>query len=111
MKVITATIANGQTVGVAVRIPPPTNGLAVLCALSMPAAFTGTAITFQVSIDGGTTWNALYDDTGTLVTVTVAASRHIRLIPSLFAGLDHIKLVSGSAEGAARSIGLVFAEA
>lgn len=111
MKKINATIANGAQTSGAIRIPPNQSGLSLLCGLSMPAAFTGTTMTFTVSTDAGTTFNALYDDTGTQISVTVAASRYIRLIPSLFAGIDHLKIVSGSAEGAARTVGLVFAEA
>lgn len=110
MKKINATISSGQTKSAAVRLPPLESGLSLLCGLSMPGTITGVTMTFEVSVDGGTTFNPLYDDTGVQVSVTIAASRHIRLIPSLFAGIDHLKLVSGSAEGADRTIGLVFAE-
>lgn len=72
--------------------------------LQMPAAFTGTSITFQVSADDGATYQALYDATGTAqVSVAVAASRSYDL-PAELAAWDHFKIVSGSAEGAARAL-------
>ena len=71
--------------------------------LQMPAAFTGTSITFTVSADG-TTFQALYDSTGTTaVSMTVAASRSYDL-PTALTTWKQFKIVSGSAEGADRSL-------
>ena len=77
-----------------------------LFAIGTPAALTGTAITFQVSDTGGGTFNALYDDSGTQYSVTVAPSRVIYLDPSIFAAFRFLKLVSGSAESANRTLKL-----
>jgi hypothetical protein len=49
----------------------------VLIAIAMPAAWTAAVLTFQSSIDGGTTWSDVVDDTGTEVSVAAAASRTI----------------------------------
>lgn len=71
--------------------------------LQMPSAFTGTTITFTVSADGGTTYQALYDITNTQVSMTVAASRSYDL-PAELTTWTHFKIVSGSSEAAARSL-------
>ena len=97
----TATIAISATVSDAIDL-----GGASLNAIVTPLALTGTTMTFQGSHDG-TTYNAIYDTAGAAVTVTVAASRFIPLAPSDFSGVRYIKVVSGSAEAAARSITLV----
>lgn len=71
--------------------------------LQMPAAFTGTTITFQVSIDGST-FQALYDATGaTQVSMAVAASRSYDL-PAELTAWAMFKIVSGSAEAADRAL-------
>jgi hypothetical protein len=95
---VSLAIANGQTVSAAFNASD--------CAafgLQMPAAFTGTTVSFQVSADDGTTYQALYDTTNTLVSMTVAASRSYDL-PAELAAWDHFKIVSGLAEGAARTL-------
>jgi hypothetical protein len=91
-------IANGDTVSSAAFMK---NGVAG--AIQLPAALTGTALTFQVSYDG-VTYTALYGTDGNAVSYTVAASRVIPLNKEVFAAFPFIKLVSGSAEGAARTL-------
>lgn len=97
---VTVTIANGATVSGAADLA----GATVL-AVRTPAALTGTAMTFQVS-DDGVTYVPLYND-GTLYSITVATSRGIPVNKALFEPWDYVKAVSGSAEGADRSIVLV----
>lgn len=63
--------------------------------LVMPAAWTAASITFQVSLDG-VTYNNLYDSSGSEYTITTAASRRIILPPSDFAGVNYLKLRSGT---------------
>ena len=94
-------IANGGTVSDAVNIG---HGR-VIFGLIMPAAFTGTAVTFQVSHDG-TTYQALTNGFGQSVSVTVAASKDVSLGDFLkyLYGWEYIKVVSGGAEGAARTV-------
>lgn len=92
------TIANGQTTSSAVE------GRSVSAfGLQMPAAFTGTTITFTVSADGGTTYQTLYDITNTIVQMTVAASRSYDL-PGELTAWSQWKIVSGSSEGSARTL-------
>jgi hypothetical protein len=75
----------------------------VLSAIEIPSAFTGTTISFKGSIDG-TTYSPVYDKIGALYSVAVGTSRIIVLDPTITYGLRYIKIVSGSAEGAARNI-------
>jgi len=103
MPLSTVTIANGQTVSDALDLSRA--GFS-LVGIVTPAALTGATFTFQASADG-VTYNAVYDKTGALVSVTVAASRYVVLAPADFAGIAYLKVVSGSTEGGARTIGLV----
>lgn len=94
----TATIANGATVSAAI----PTNGFA-LVGIQLPAAFTGTTVTFQGSVDG-TTYQVIKSTTsGSSLSYTVAQGTYAAIDPIPFYGLKFIKLVSGSAEGGART--------
>jgi hypothetical protein len=72
----------------------------------MPAAFTGTTLTFQVSADGST-YVPLYDSSGTLQSMTVAVSCGYSLNPTVFAGWPYLKVVSGSAQGRIAAITLL----
>ena len=96
----TATIANGQTVSGAVYI-----GDKLPVTLLMPAAFTGATVSFQGSLDGSA-YQAV-NVGGAAYSETVAASKNVTLDPSAFAGFRWIKVVSASAEAAARSVGVV----
>ncbi len=64
--------------------------------VEMPSAWDAANLTFQTSGDGSTFMN-LYDENGTEVTVTAAASRRIRLEPSQWAAISEIKVRSGTA--------------
>jgi len=92
-------IANGGTVSDAISFQPFAQGGFVL-----PAAFTGTAVSFQVSADG-VTYVALYDATNTLVSIAVTQGRGYAFPIALFA-FGFVKIVSNGAEGGARTIQL-----
>lgn len=95
---VPASIANGQQASAAIDLKGFTP-----CTLFMPAAFTGTAITFQVStaIDG--TYEDLYNSSGQ-VSYTVSQGKAYALDPKDFYGVRFLKIKSGSAEGAARTV-------
>lgn len=96
-----ATIANGQTVSGAIAL-----GGLTLCGIILPAAFTGTAISFQMSdaIDG--TFVAVKSTTsGTALSYTVAQNTYCAIDPRDFQGIAFLKIVSGTAEGGARTLG------
>jgi hypothetical protein len=100
--VLTATIANGATVSDEMDL---TSGRS-LVAIQTPAALTGTALTFTACSTSGGTFVPVYDTSGNAVSVTVSTSRYIPLTPASFVGIRYLKVVSGSAEAAARSITL-----
>ena len=94
---VTAVIANGGTVSSAVCI---SDHLPV--ALQMPAAFTGTAVSFTGSFDGST-FQPVYVG-GSLYTELVAAGENVVLDPSMFYGFRQIQVVSNATEGQQDSI-------
>lgn len=97
----TATIANGATISDGIPLLSGT-----ITGLILPAAFTGTALTFQVSQDGST-YTALYDSSNTAESMTVAQGRAYSVNPAVFAGWQYAKVVSNAAEGASRAVMLV----
>lgn len=93
-----AAIANGQQESGAI----PTAGLS-LCGVLLPAAFTGTALTFEACATVGGTYVPVYNAAGA-VSYTVAQARYIAIDPKDFQGILFLKIKSGSAEGAARTL-------
>lgn len=81
----------------------------VLTQIQIPAAFTGTAITFQSSHDD-TTYQPLYNDSNTQLSITVAAGRNYNIAPTDFAGCRYLKVVSNASEGADRTVVLICRE-
>lgn len=68
-----------------------------LIAIIMPASWTAANLTFQAAAGAGGTYNNVYDDAGTELTVTAAASRFISLNPRYYVGMTNIKVRSGTA--------------
>jgi len=70
---------------------------------------TGTAITFDFSVDG-TNFYDVVETNGTEVSYTVSAGNVVRVDPSgwAFASSGFIRLTSGSTEAADRDIKLIF---
>jgi len=73
--------------------------------VEMPAAITGTSLSFTGSIDNGTTYVPINDAFSAAVSYTVAASNAYSLNPAVFMGYDSIKVVM-AAQGADRVIKL-----
>lgn len=97
---LSVVIANGATESGAI-----TTGGQCLCGVLMPAAFTGTAITFEASsaVDG--TYVPVYGSAGaSVLSYVVGTSRYIAIDPKDFQGIEFLKIKSGSAEGAARTL-------
>ncbi len=106
-KATTVTIANGGTTTPTITMDPSRIPLAI----EIPAAFTGTAITFKACALNGGTPAPLYFE-GTLYSVAAAASRFIALNRAAFEGVKYLQLVSnaGGGESAARDIQLLTGE-
>lgn len=73
-----------------------------LVGIYMPAAFTGTAITFQVSVDG-TNFQPMYQGS-TQYSISVSAGRYQQIPGSDFAGIRYLQVVSGSSETGLRKL-------
>lgn len=72
---------------------------------------TGTAITFEGSVDGGATWRQFRDEGGNALSATVGDDGICVLDPAWgVVGGCLVRLVSGSSEAAARTISLLTKE-
>ena len=81
----------------------------LLCGIQFPAAMTGTAITFDFSLDNST-WVDVKETDGTEVSYTVAAGDVVRVDPSgwAFASNGYLRVTSNGTEAADRKIILHF---
>jgi hypothetical protein len=94
-------IANGGTIS-SVALMHGSPLVAVDC-----AALTSVAFTLQNSIDGGLSYRNVEDAiTGNPISMTVEANRYHHVNPPI-RGLDMVRIVAGTAEGAARTVILV----
>ena len=100
----TVTIANGGTVSTTLTL----EGSRIPLALITPAALTGTTFTFKASNDNATFYPVYLESSS--YSVTVSTSRHIALDRRAMEGVRYLQVVSGSAEGAARTIGVISGE-
>jgi hypothetical protein len=96
------TIASGQTKSSSINV-----GNGTIAKINIPAAFTGTAMTFEGSFDD-TTFVPIQDGAGAAISKTVSASIGVKLDAADLWGYPYIKFVSGSAEGAERTITFSF---
>lgn len=94
---LSATIANGQQESSVINC-----GGLVLCGILLPAAFTGTALTFEASVDGVNFFAVKNTTSGTALSYTVAQGTYAAIDPKDFQGIQYLKIKSGSSEGAAR---------
>lgn len=95
---VTVTIANTETTSTAVDARS-----AALFGVALPAAFTGTSLTFTVCSTEDGTYQTLEDSTGNAVSLTVEQGKSYTL-PNELAPWPWFKIVSGSAEGGSRSL-------
>ena len=85
-----ATIANGASVSGEIDL-----GGSSMQMLLMPATWTAASITFQVFETTGGTARSAYDDSGSEIVVTTAASRAVP-VPAELAGARFIRIRSGT---------------
>ena len=98
------TIANGGTTSTSITMER--NRVPV--ALLTPSGLTGTSMTFQASVDG-TNFYDLYNGSSAY-SLTVGASRYVALNPDVFQGVFYVRVISGSAEAAARTLYIISGE-
>jgi len=94
-ELVNATISSGTSLSNSVNL----GGLR-LFGFVMPSEWDAADISFQASVDGGTTWNDIYDGNvatgGTEYVIDAAASRYIILDPTAFCAITMIKIRSGT---------------
>ena len=85
-----------------------TDGM-LLCGIQFPAAMTGTAVTFDFSLDNST-WVDVKETDATDTSYTVSAGDVVRVDPSgwAFASNGYIRVTSDGTEAADRNIVLHF---
>jgi hypothetical protein len=102
-EVINGTIAASATTSDAINL----SGLQVV-AIDMPAAVTGTTMTFTASSSLGGTYDTVTEVGGASnYSITLAASKWTAVDVRVFAGIPFLKLVSGSSEAATRTFSLI----
>lgn len=89
-EVINATIATGAALSAGVGL-----GAKALVGIVMPATWDAAALTFQVSTDGGTTWQEM-QSTSAVISFTAAASQFLAVDPALWRGVNMVKVRSGT---------------
>lgn len=75
-----------------------------LVGIHLPAAFDGAALTFEACDTEDGTFVPVNDKSGTAVTYTVTQATYAAIDPKDFYGINFLKIVSGSAESAARTL-------
>lgn len=88
---ITAVIANGESLSTAVSLKPNQTAARI----KLPAAWTAAVVAFQVSNDEGVSYGPLYDGNGDEYFLTVDAGRNVLLDPAVFGSIHTFKLQSG----------------
>jgi hypothetical protein len=78
-----------------------------LVGIQLPAAFTGTSISFTVATTLSGTYQGVIDGSGTALSKTIAAGKYLMLDPSEFAGIQFLKIVSSATEAAQRDLILI----
>lgn len=92
----TATVPNGDTVSNAVDLEDGT-----FLGFTVPAALTGSSVSFSVSLDG-VTYVTMKDGAGTTLTLSIGVDQYVPVDSGKFLGIRYIKLVCGSSQGAER---------
>lgn len=89
-------IANGSALSAEVAL-----GARALHGIAMPAAWTAADLTFQASIDGGTTWLELTDPaSGNAIELKAAADQYLPIDPTLWRAINMVKVRSGTSASA-----------
>ena len=81
-----------------------------LVGVIMPAALTGTAISFKTSNtynDAIANYSPIYDDLGNLYSVPYGASRYVAVDVNKFLGVKNIRILSNGTEASNRTFKLV----
>lgn len=84
------TIASGTALSPAITL-----GDKQLTGIGMPAGWDAAALTFQVSVDGGTTFLEM-QGAAAVISYAAAANQYVAVDPTLWRGVTTIKVRSGT---------------
>lgn len=98
LETVDVAIANGASLSAAVPL-----GAKTLVGVGLPAAWTAAGLTFQVSVDGST-WLDLYSGTAEVAFTSAAAGRYVAVDPTLWRGVNFIKVRSGTGASAVNQL-------
>ncbi len=106
LETIAGAILNGTSLSAAIAL-----GTKGLCGIAMPAGWDAAGLSFQASVDGGTTWLEM-QSVSAAIAYTAAANQYVAIDPALWRGVNMIKVRSGTAgapvnQTADRVLGLV----
>lgn len=93
-----ATIASGGATSGAIDL-----GGRVLCGIFLPSTFTGSVLTFTGAATLGGTYKTV-QSAGSDYSINVAGGKYVAVDPQVFSGIQYLKIVSGSTEGADRAL-------
>ena len=99
---IDATIANAATTSGAINLEGKK-----LVGIEIPASFTGATVSFTQCRSEGGTYIPVYNDDGSLYSVTATDAAYVRVNPAVFAGCAFIKVVSASSESGEKVVTVV----
>ena len=88
------TITSGTSLSAAVAL-----GAKTMVGIAMPAGWDAAVLTFQASVDDGTTWLEM-QSTSAAISYTAAAGQYIAIDPTLWRGINKIKVRSGTSGSA-----------
>ena len=91
---VAVTISNGTSLSPAVPL-----GDWTMCGIAMPAGWDAASLSFQVSVDGGSTWLEMQDG-ASAYSLTAAAGQYIAFEPFKWTGVNHVKVRSGTSGSA-----------
>lgn len=96
-----AVIAQSSTTSAEINLQGTT-----LCGLFIPSTMDGTSLTFQVANASGGTFYDMRDIYNNLITAQITDGDFVYIDPTLFAGVQFIKIISDATETAERTIGI-----
>ncbi len=97
----TVTITAGATVSNSINLQGR-----VLIGMNLPAAISGSSMTFQSSNDN-VNFNALYNNENSAISVAYTQGRNYTISPDYVAGVKFLKLVSNNSQAASRAITVI----
>ena len=99
VSIVPVVIGSGNTESNAIGL-----GAGVICGITTPSALSGGTFHVESTIDDGVSFQPVLGEDGVDLTLTVAADSYIKVSPQDYAGINKLRIVSGTPEGADRTI-------